>query len=477
MKNLKMFAIAVMAFAVMATGVHAATDINTLYAAACNETSVTNKCTLKTNLTISADYDVNDDVTIVTSGTYSLVINASQTLKVADGVTLTVDGGNVQLSGTLDIGEDAVVRVINSNKVPAINVPGSATGTITALRSGTLEVSDNDHTTAIVVNTGSTLNITLDNDSTLNVSNNKGNGMNGVGATGLIQATDSHIIFENNGSCGGNGKFRLINTDIVAKGNGLAGVTLAESTVIDAKSTVTSTGNLQDTDNEKLGDFSDVLINTNSGNVTVRGTLTAGSMTPLKSSWNGQAGTVKTGNLKLDGENALVSVAKFPVVCTGSAIGGGCVAASQNKINLDPTSTGTVVEGNDATVYGDAEVTLGGDVKTVTIKNSAAKVTIAPGTEVVNDTKTTVYVTLADGTIKSVEKGKTVTLGEPVNSGDQTNPGDQNTGDNANTPADGTTGRLPDEPAKTNDNILVYAGLGLVSALAVSFSTKRKENN
>ena len=31
--------------------------------------------------------------------------------------------------------------------------------------------------------------------------------------------------------------------------------------------------------------------------------------------------------------------------------------------------------------------------------------------------------------------------------------------------------------AKTNDNILVYAGLGLVSALTVSFSAKRKENN
>ncbi len=53
------------------------------------------------------------------------------------------------------------------------------------------------------------------------------------------------------------------------------------------------------------------------------------------------------------------------------------------------------------------------------------------------------------------------------------------TGDEANTPGttpEDTNPNVPDVP-KTNDNILVYAGLGLVSALTVSFSTKRKENN
>ncbi len=51
---------------------------------------------------------------------------------------------------------------------------------------------------------------------------------------------------------------------------------------------------------------------------------------------------------------------------------------------------------------------------------------------------------------------------------------DQNTGD-ANTPEE-TNPNVPDVP-KTNDNILVYASLGLVSALSVGFSARRKENN
>ncbi len=50
-----------------------------------------------------------------------------------------------------------------------------------------------------------------------------------------------------------------------------------------------------------------------------------------------------------------------------------------------------------------------------------------------------------------------------------------NTGSNANTP-ETTNPDVPNVP-KTNDNILVYASLGLVSALTVGFSAKRKENN
>ena len=54
---------------------------------------------------------------------------------------------------------------------------------------------------------------------------------------------------------------------------------------------------------------------------------------------------------------------------------------------------------------------------------------------------------------------------------------EQNTGDGTQTTDPGTTN--PDVPnvPKTNDNILVYASLGVVSALRVGFSAKRKENN
>ena len=53
----------------------------------------------------------------------------------------------------------------------------------------------------------------------------------------------------------------------------------------------------------------------------------------------------------------------------------------------------------------------------------------------------------------------------------------QNTGDGEQTTApENTNTNVPNVP-KTNDNILVYAGLGLVSALTVGFSAKRKENN
>ncbi len=52
-----------------------------------------------------------------------------------------------------------------------------------------------------------------------------------------------------------------------------------------------------------------------------------------------------------------------------------------------------------------------------------------------------------------------------------------NTGDGTQTTDPGTTNPgVPNVP-KTNDNILVYASLGVVSALSVGFSAKRKENN
>ena len=53
----------------------------------------------------------------------------------------------------------------------------------------------------------------------------------------------------------------------------------------------------------------------------------------------------------------------------------------------------------------------------------------------------------------------------------------QNTGDGEQTtPGDTANPDVPNVP-KTNDNILVYASLGVVSALTVGFSAKRKENN
>ena len=83
---------------------------------------------------------------------------------------------------------------------------------------------------------------------------------------------------------------------------------------------------------------------------------------------------------------------------------------------------------------------------------------------------TSVVEELTSGEIRT-EGGKVV-VGTPAEPEQQ----DPDVGDgDANTP--GTTN--PDVPnvPKTNDNILVYASLGLVSALTVGFTTKRKENN
>ena len=143
-----------------------------------------------------------------------------------------------------------------------------------------------------------------------------------------------------------------------------------------------------------------------------------------------------------------------------------------------------VTIGDEARLYAnaeDTEITLDKAYDNLVVMSGAAmkKLTVVSGTTVTNGTNgdLVVYEVGADRPIvvpaaEGDEEPVPVTVGVKAPE-DQTG----NTGDGANTPEDGTTGRLPNEPAKTNDNILVYAGLGLVSALTVGFSARRKENN
>ncbi len=486
MKNLKMFAIGLAAFAAMTMGVHAQMLGTTNCTESDNNGTVTNKCTLKQGDTFDT-VKITEDMTIVTSDTNSLTIPSSVTVTVAEGKTLVIDGGNLKLNGTIRVLEGATLKVINGDKA-AIEVAGSNTGKVVVSEKGNFEVSGNQNTSAVVVY--GDLQITLKDGATLNVSNNKGNGINGVGSNGYIKATDSHIIVKDNGQSGISGRIILANSDLTATGNGLSGVVFAGATgkasSIDANSTVVATGNLTDTTYEKLADKADILVN---GYVNVAGKITAGSMTPLKVTWSTtqNPNDVKDTYVKLTDEKAIIDVEEFKVVCDGTTIGGSCLDTAKNTISFVAGSKGLVVEGDKATVYGDVkEVTIPTDVKEVVIdENAGADMTViaAPGVKISNASTHKVIVKSTTGDVYTVDaavegKASEYTVpGQVATEPGQTEPTvpsdeEQNNnpvvGDDANSqqPVDNV------QPAKTGDNIVTFMGLGLASLAVVAYGAK-----
>ena len=498
MKSLKMFAIAVMAFAVMATGVHAANPIkgvkNTAGYAdlkACLTAPGETKCTLTatTNLDATGNVTVSKDMTIVTDG-FGLSINHDLTID--EGVKLTISGGNVKFN-TASVKvtlKDGSTLLVTGNDSKAYNpVTISANVTFDVKDNATLSVSDNAKTKTggLVVDangTGSTINLSYAH---LIINNNSGNGMQAAEVLTVV-ADHSDITANNNTSGGISADFTLThNSTVSATGNGYSGVVLG-TTSVDSTSTIEASDNLKSTDpivNKKA----DILLQ---GATTVNGgTIKGGSVAPITVTWNNHVGTIgNNAALNVSGNN--VSFTELKKVCEAQ----GALTCTDGvdistKIHAINTKSAVIKVGKTGYVYGTAEeVTTDNTVDEVVVTEGAAisKVSVANGTKITNMSTTRSVLAHITGENSLVEIPKattnedgdvvpaTTTLGtRPAE--DTPGTGDQNTGDDANTPADGTTGRLPDEPAKTNDNILVYAGLGLVSALAVSFSAKRKENN
>ncbi len=490
MKNLKMFAIGLAAFAAMTMGVHAGSYNNLT----CTEDTVDGQCTVSVNGTLTGSVDANKKVTIIGDG--KTITLGAVTLE--KNSTLEIKGAYVVLgSNTVTVKSGATLTITEAPKeastvnTPALKITGGAR--IDVKDGGTLNVIGNKSYSAIVV-TGSGNAIKLDK-ATLNVSDNRGNGMQGANHLTLT-ADGSTINVKNNTSNGLGATFVLEDTTINASGNGYAGVIFGSGSSIDETSHVNARGNLTATD-DIVKQKADILLDngvSGSGSssvaatIDVEGFIDAGSIAPTKVTWtSSNAGKVSTGKLIVTGNN--VKIDKTVGVCQddGTNLVFSCKTANEITIEAATDEYAIVTIGDEARLYSKAsndEITLDKAYDNLVVMDEAnmKKLTVVSGTVVTNETGAdlVVYEVGADRPIvvPKAENGKDpvpVTVGVKAPE-DQTNPGDQNTGD-ANTPADGTTGRLPDEPAKTNDNILVYASLSLVSALAVGFSAKRKENN
>ncbi len=473
MKNLKMFAIAVMAFAVMAMGVHAEKTVNGL---TCTEDSIsaTNAvCTLKSAGTLSGDVDGN--LTIKAAKDKTVTISSSVTIKA--GTNLTIEGGRLILKANVIIEDGATLKVtkvpvddVAANDHGAIDVQANSTITVTG---GTLEVSDNLGKGFYVG--GVDLTIDLSDEAHFALNNNKLNAMNGVGTGGEIKADHSTIEVKDNGLGGLNGKVTLVSSTITATGNGYQGVTFAGSPVgssIDKNSKVIANNNLkgyEGDDIDKRSDKADVLIN---GTLTVKGELTADSMAPLKKD-NGNL--VNTYQVKLE-DNGIVRVNESKALCNGN-FGGTCAKGDQKSITATGDSQGLLVVNGTATVKGTGSVKVPSDIKKVVIEGSNGNVIVAPGTEVENNSGSKLIVHTTDGSVYEVAAGRSAVLGTAAPSQEEQNPEGQPGTTEPGTTGDGNQGTTDNvKNPETNDNILVYAGLGLVSLASVAFTAKKRED-
>ena len=463
MKNLKMFAIALLSMLVMVSGVHASMTKDTV----CETKDGVMTCKFTEDATFAESGLAKDQKVLIDAGGYKVEINSS--FKLERGSNLTIKNGQLVLkdSANVTIEKGATLKVTGVNGDPdgdkdtgAVNV--TATNAKITINGGTLEISDNE-SKGIFVGKSVNLEMTLTSGASLKLNNNKFNAMNGVGSTGYVKASDSTIEAKNNKEGGLNAKFELTSTTITATGNGYSGVTFGGNSSIDDDSKVVATGNLVKGD-AKSKDKADVEINTS---LTVEGIIEADTIAPLKLTYGN--GNVQSAEITLD--DGTITVKETKAICAGAnSFGASCDDQAKAITITEDASKGALVVGGTATVYGAAKVSFGSNVKKVVVKAMGADVTIAPGTEVENASTGKIFVTLTNGTVSGVDAGQKATIGEAVNPDDQQG----NTGD-ANTP--GTTN--PDVPnvPKTNDNILVYAGLGLVSAISVGFTTRRKENN
>ncbi len=480
MKNLKMFAIAVMAFAVMATGVHA-TEAELKDKLGCTSST----CKLTAGKTLDSNdssdgYVVSDNLIIETAtGTANKVV-LSETLTIKAGKKLTIKGGNLELKSgaaiTIEAGAQLIIKDapkdVNAEKAAVITHDGAS---INVLTGGKLSVVDNNQKGFVGYDESSDsanlFAITLTNGD-MEVSRNGSNAMNG---STKITATGATITASNNGEGGLNAELHLSSaSNIVAKGNGLSGVTIANGSEIGTGCTVEATGNLTKTDDKYIADRSDVSI---VGTVALEGTITADTIGNEKVTWDTNRaliGTVRNGEVELK-NNAKVDVKTVKALCdTSNAHEGQTITCdADNQKKPDFSGLGVVIEGPTATTYGAAKVSLTSAVTKVIIDDENAQVTVAEGTEVENKTANTIRVFTADGKYVEVESEKTVQIGEPAPV--EPTPGEGQTGSEG----EGSGNQGPTDNVKnpeTNDNILVYAGLGLVSLASVAFTARKRED-
>ncbi len=437
MKNLKMFAIAVMAFAVMAMGVHA-TDYEAKLGSDSYET-------LKAAIT-EANNKKSGEITLLKE----VALSEALTINEDTNVTLNLNGFNITMS---------------SNGAVTVN------GTLTI--KGSAEITSDLDAYMFTVAEDATLKIDgVDAKNVLEISNTKSSAATAKGlfdvkgslvvgdyvkmtATELPLANVSHgAILDLSGEFTANkGLFTLPSADPEAK---------TEAAVINING-----GKITATESLKVD--KKVVLNVKGG------TLTATAGIELADGvLNISGGTVKSGAsaaevIKVTGE---AKTAKL-TISNGEVVSGKNDAPALNLENREATyalTGGKVTGGKKA----DGAIKLS---DTFLEEDEDGKITpeafITGGTyspAVVGDTKVgqgvrdaeKVVEAIVSGTTSKDEAGNTV-VGTTAQEPEQQNPED---------PGDTTIPPVP----QTNDNILVYAGLGLVSLASVAFTAKKRED-
>ena len=512
MKNLKMFAITLLAFLVMVSGVHAATnpcagvsDSTDIYATIDNNTG---KCyaTLKAVMdelgTSGKDYksatiklygtldSVGEDVAVPSDKNVTLDLNGKN-------VTVGTTAFKVNAGGSLTVKSSSAAKISSTGVANLFRVDGgkltidgkvtleSTAGSVTANKKAMIAVKGNADSDKTEVNVGKDVTVT----------STKG--------AGLIIYSDAS---DDNGYKTGE------STGVV--------VNVAGTWTTDLY-TVSVHGQVEEADD------SNPVINVSEGKFTSNSTIAF--YASGYGEWNIKGGEIigkdafkyRTGKVVIEGDAKLTGTGKAdkPAETSGgNAVGAAFNFSKDNRSPITDSATTNVklnggtfksesgyaiyfedlkrVKGEDAVIeINSGSYTSKGNKPAIGfatdaaddaddfLKNHESMIKGGEFTNKVVDTLASypaeaIAQTLTKGIELKTENGKVVVGNGNVNINDNT-PGDQgNTGDDANTP--GTTNpsdtNVPDVP-KTNDNILVYAGLGLVSALTVGFTTRRKENN
>ncbi len=506
MKNLKMFAISLLAFLVMASGVHAATtcDAEKYVAGA----TVDGKSTCYADMTnlISAIEAEDSKVTeVVLTGKTDTSL--SDELNISTELTLDLNGAD------LTIAESGQIVVENK-------------GSLTIKGAGS-EITSSQVATVFVVKAGGSLSLDGEKDNALVISNTATASNNGKALFDVRGGKTTELTIGEN-------------VEVSTKGVGIG--VYPENGINnsgEARGVTVNANGTWETEDYVIQVYGRVTKSSNPAIINVAGgsyksTKSFGFYASGYAEWNISAGTiegsdamvVRSGDINISGTAVLngLSTSRNDLdslhseAATGSALrlsdDDRSPVGDTNKV-MDINITGgkfTTEYDEGYALYIDdkvetAPVKIGGgeftsgdeELAAIHVKDMAfinAHESMITGglfnNPIVGDVKGTggdsgVYVdaanTLTKGTeiknengIITVGSGSNIPNDPEKNPDDQTgNAGDQtgNTGD-ANTPSDGTTGRLPDEPAKTTDNILVYASLALVSALSIKFTNKKR---
>ncbi len=478
MKNLKMFAIAVMAFAVMAMGVHATTGD---YAkATCSSNCVasingTHKYT--TFADALSDAQSGDTIKLLKNvgsselGTISnnniakeLTINvAGYTLNLGSNKLNVDDKGTLTITGTKD---GKVTNSINGGYLFEVREGGSlTTKTVTLLNNGnggnTVYVDGGKANIGGVVTINNGAGLTRGTVVTLGakggeVSLNATIGTEAtsfagtlINATAVTEDSAAKVTFEG-------GEYYLVNSIATIK-DGLSVVINGGTFEVDGSvnALIVNSGSLEIKGGSITADAGTPLL-VNGGNVTVSGantTLTSNTGAGIYTATSGEGSLTITGGKVTTGKNSTYNALHFGNGALTYAISGGEFAAGKKDVPAiwidDSLLTGMEEDGEADHFKGMVTAgkflysVVGG---TVDGEHNSAAVTnyiVAEGKEVTTE-----------------GDYKVVGTGTPADEPGTTEPGD-------------TT--IPPVP-QTNDNILVYAGLGLVSLASVAFTAKKRED-